>query len=319
MHIPDGFLDVKTAVATGAAAAAGVAWAAAVAQKRMPRRRVPLVGLAAGVIFAGQMLNFPVAAGTSGHLLGSVLAAVLLGPAGAVVAMTTVLIVQCLLFSDGGLTALGANILNMAIVGVLSGYAVYRLAWRFMPHRHGQVAAAAFGAWCATVLSALACALELAASGMVPARLAVPAMGMVHMVIGAGEAVITALVLAGIARSRPDLLEAAPATATAPDRRLVLGGLVLGVALALFAAPFASELPDGLEAVAEKFGFAERAATVVPAPMSDYRMPGVPWSIAATGIAGAAGTLLAFALAAGLARVLVPRQATPAPRPSAAP
>lgn len=306
MHIPDGFLDVKTAVVTGVVAAAGVAWAAARARRNLPRRRVPLVGLAAGVIFAGQMLNFPVAGGTSGHLVGSVLVAVLLGPAAGVVAMTTVLVVQCLLFSDGGLTALGANVVNMALIGVLGGWAAYRaMAWR-MAGRRGQLAAAAFAAWCSTVLAAIACALELAAAGTVSARLAVPAMGLVHMLIGVGEAIITTLVLAGIMQTRGELLEQPAEASAGPGRALVLGGVVLAVGLALFAAPFASELPDGLEAFAEKAGFADRAGAAAPAPMPDYQVPGLRWAMLATGLAGAIGTLAAFALAGLLARALVP-------------
>src|SRR5512143_666441 len=126
MHIPDGFLDAKTAIATGGLALAGLGVALRQARLSLPPRRVPLLGLAAAFVFAAQMLNFPVAGGTSGHLVGGVLACVLLGPSAAVLALTSVLIVQCLLFADGGVLALGANVFNMAIVGSVAGYGIYR-------------------------------------------------------------------------------------------------------------------------------------------------------------------------------------------------
>src|SRR5437763_9509310 len=126
MHIPDGFLDAKTALCAAAVSSLGVGVALRRARLHLPPRRVPLMGLAAAFVFAAQMLNFPVAGGTSGHLVGGVLTAVLLGPSAAVLVMTCVLIVQCLMFADGGLMALGANVFNMAIVSVCGGYAVFR-------------------------------------------------------------------------------------------------------------------------------------------------------------------------------------------------
>ena len=132
-----------------------------------PPRRVPLLGLAAAFLFAAQMVNFPVAGGTSGHLVGGVLAAALLGPSAAIVVLTTVLIVQCFLFADGGVLALGANIFNMAIVGAAGGYAIYRVVCRALPGTRGQVAAVAFAGWCSTVLASICCAGQLAWSGTV--------------------------------------------------------------------------------------------------------------------------------------------------------
>ncbi|MDR7465106.1 MAG: energy-coupling factor ABC transporter permease, partial [Armatimonadota bacterium] len=126
MHIPDGFLDTPTAIAGGVLAAAGLGLALRTVRRTLPHRAVPLVGVAAAFIFAAQMLNFPVAGGTSGHLIGAVLAAVLLGPSAAVLVMSSVLILQAFLFADGGITALGANIFNMALVASLLGYALYR-------------------------------------------------------------------------------------------------------------------------------------------------------------------------------------------------
>src|SRR3982751_6133133 len=154
MHIPDGFLDGKTACAAAVLAVGGLATALWHTKHHLPRRRVPLMGLCGAFIFAAQMLNFPVAGGTSGHLIGGVLASVLLGPSAAIIVITAVLIVQCLLFHDGGITALGANILNMGIVSSVGGYFVYRAVWRLIPSAVGRLAAIAFASWVATVLAA---------------------------------------------------------------------------------------------------------------------------------------------------------------------
>ena len=205
MHIPDGFIDGKTAATTALLSAAGVGLALRQVRRRLPPRRVPLLGLAAAFLFAAQMVNFPVAGGTSGHLLGGVLVAALLGPSAAIVVLTTVLIVQCFLFADGGVLALGANIFNMAIVGAAGGYAIYRLVCRWLPGTRGQVAAVAFAGWCSTVLASVSCAGQLAWSGTVAWPAAFTAMASVHMVIGIGEGLISALVLLAIQRVRPDL------------------------------------------------------------------------------------------------------------------
>ena len=304
MHIPDGLLGLPVAGAAAALAAGSVGLALRRLRTGLPRRRVPLMGLSAAFIFAAQMLNFPVAGGTSGHLVGAVLAAVLLGPGAAVVVMTAVLIVQCLLFADGGLLALGANVLNMAVAGTLGGWAVFAALRRTLPGPRGLLAAAAFAAWCSTVLAALCCAVELAASGLARWTLVFPAMAGVHMVIGLGEAAITTLVLAAVMRTRPDLLDAGAAPPRA--RPLVAVGLAALCGLLLFGLPFASSSPDGLERVAAHLGFAGREAAPAAAPLSGYRLPGLEGAAAATCAAGVVGTLVTFALACGLAAVLAP-------------
>ncbi|MCG3148367.1 MAG: Cobalt transport protein CbiM [Verrucomicrobiae bacterium] len=306
MHIPDGFLDGKTAAASAVLAAGGLAVALRQVHRHLPRERVPLLGLSAAFVFAAQMLNFPVAGGTSGHLIGSVLTAVLLGPSAAVIVITSVLVVQCFLFADGGVLALGANIFLMAIVSNLSGYAVYRLVHGWSHSVRSTVLAAAFAGWCGTVLAAICCAGQLALSGTVPWTTAFPAMTGVHMLIGLGEGLITGLVIAVIARARPDLLDQPAAGNLTP----VLGyGLLLALGLAIFVAPFASPWPDGLEKVAATLGFEHRAVAepVLPAPLPDYEMPGIQSAVAATAVAGAVGTFIVFGLAAILARVLVPK------------
>lgn len=310
MHIPDGFLDAKTAVATAGLAAGGLGIALRQVRRQLPRRKIPLLGLAAAFVFAAQMLNFPVAGGTSGHLIGGVLAAALLGPSAAVVVLASVLIVQCFLFADGGVTALGANIFNMGLIGGVVGYAIYRGVRGIFPGTRGLVMAAAFAAWCATVLAAIVCAGELALSGTVAWLAAFAAMANVHMLIGLGEALITALVLVAVARARPSLLEAqAGENAALGYGPILLFGALISCGLALFVAPFACSWPDGLDKVANRFGFEHRATeqSLVHSPMPDYHLPGVSSVALATAVAGVIGTVIVFALAFLLARVLVPK------------
>jgi cobalt/nickel transport system permease protein len=158
VHIPDGFLDARTVVTTAAVSVVGLGFALRQIRRNLPPRRVPLLGLSAAFLFAAQMVNFPVAGGTSGHLIGGALVAALLGPSAAVVVVATVLIVQCFLFADGGVLALGANLFNMGLVATLSGYSIYRLVQHLLPGTRGRVAAMMFAGWCSTVLAAISCA-----------------------------------------------------------------------------------------------------------------------------------------------------------------
>lgn len=210
MHVPDGFLDLPTSIATGVVAAGGIA----LALRRAPRefaddRKAPMVGIVATVVFAGQMINFPVGAGTSGHLIGGALAAVLVGPATAVLCMNVVLIVQAFLFADGGVTALGTNITLMGIVAVLTAWGVFRLVMRVLPGRRWSVAvSAALGAFVSVPAAAAAFVLLFAVGGAVAVPLDAVMTAMVgwHTVIGVGEAVITALVVSAVLATRPDLV-----------------------------------------------------------------------------------------------------------------
>jgi cobalt/nickel transport system permease protein len=206
MHIPDGFIDGKTAAAAAALSAVGVGWALRRVKQELPPRQVPLLGLAAAFLFAAQLVNFPVAGGTSGHLIGGVLVAALLGPSAAIVVVTTVLIVQCFLFADGGVLALGANIFNMGIVGAGGGCLIYRIVCRARSGIRGRVTAIVFAGWCSTVLAAIGCAGQLAWSGTVTWSAGFTAMASVHMLIGIGEGLISALAFLAIARTRPDLV-----------------------------------------------------------------------------------------------------------------
>lgn len=302
MHIPDGFLDAKTAVTTGALALAGLGLALRRVRQALPPQRIPLLGLAAAFIFAAQMLNFPVAGGTSGHVLGGALAAVLLGPAAAVVAMSAVLVLQCLLFSDGGVTALGANLFNMALVAPVVAWLIYRPLTRVA----GRRLAVALAAWTSTLVAALLCAGELAWSGRVAWRLVFPAMGGVHALIGIGEALITTLVLGAISAARPELLES---PAAAPRREVIGFGLLIVLGLVLFVAPFACPWPDGLEKVAAQLGFEHHSTMMHKAPLSDYAVPGLKWERLGTILSGAIGTLAVFVLAWSVLRIIGKKKA----------
>jgi cobalt/nickel transport system permease protein len=209
MHVPDGFLDAPTSLATGAVAALGVGLALRHARRELDDRTAPLAGLVATFIFATQMINFPVGSGTSGHLLGGALAAVLVGPATALLCMSVVFLVQCLLFADGGITALGTNIFLMGIVTVLVGWAVFRTTQAVLPRRVPMVApAAALGALVSVPVASLAFVGLYAVGGTVDIPLAslTAAMLGVHTLIGMGEATITFLAVGSIVAVRPDLV-----------------------------------------------------------------------------------------------------------------
>ena len=209
MHIPDGFLSTGTSVVTWAASAGGVGYAARRVNRELGERQVPLMGVTAAFVFAAQMMNFAVAGGTSGHLLGGALAAILLGPWAGVLVLTSVLAVQALLFQDGGLLALGANVFNMAIVGVLVGWIAYTTLRRLLGDKQGTWTTMVSGfaaAWLSVFVASLVAAAELALSGTSPWAVALPMMGGVHMLIGIGEGLITVGVLAFLQAARPDLL-----------------------------------------------------------------------------------------------------------------
>jgi cobalt/nickel transport system permease protein len=208
MHIPDGFVDAPTSLAAGAVAVGGVAIAVHKSKDVLDERQAPLAGLVAAFVFAVQMLNFPVAGGTSGHLLGGVLAAVLVGPWVGVLCLTVVLVVQAL-FADGGLSALGLNIVNIALVGTLGGYALFKAFRSVLPRRpSGVIVASGVAACLSVVLAALAFALEYALGGVggVSFRTVMTAMVGVHALIGIGEGIITAMTVAVVLETRPDLV-----------------------------------------------------------------------------------------------------------------
>jgi len=208
VHIPDGFLNIATIATTYAVSAGGIGYGLREAGKKLAERHVPLMGIMAAFIFAAQMLNFPIIGGTSGHLIGAALAAILLGPWAAALIMACVLIVQSLIFQDGGLLALGANVLNMGIIASFAGYYLYRGTTRLMgENRRGRFFGGFIAAWTSVSLASIACAIELWASGVLPIQVALPAIAGWHALIGIGEGLITVAVLSLVIATRRDLLE----------------------------------------------------------------------------------------------------------------
>lgn len=304
MHIPDGFLDASTCAGAFCLAGAGLGWAGREVTARWNDQTVPMLGVMSAFVFAGQMVNFPVAGGTSGHLLGGVLAAAFLGPWAAAMVLTTVLVVQCFFFQDGGVTALGANVLNLAIIGTWGGYGVYRLLSRFAKSKRGRLGSLAVAAWSSVVLASLAAGAELALSGHVSWKLVLPAMGLTHAVIGLGEAFITVAVVAFVMKVRSDLIHCPGVTPVTTAPRTIVGyGLLASLGVVLLLAPLASAFPDGLEHVAEKLGFSGEAAEPVAAPMPDYEVTGVGSSTLSTILAGSIGTTLVFGVGWAVARL----------------
>lgn len=307
MHIPDGFVSPPIAAATGLITVASVAVALSRSRDNFGLRHAPVMGLTTAFIFAAQMINFPVAGGTSGHLLGGTLAAVVLGsPWAATLSIATVLIVQAVLFADGGITALGANILNMAVIGVWTGWFLTQTLQRLLGGSKARLPlAAGIAAGVSVVTAAIACGIELILSGTAPAAIVLPAMTGVHALIGIGEGLITGGVLAYLATARPDLL---PGEQPQLQKWLipVIGTLLIAGLLSLFA----SAWPDGLERVAEDLGFINLADNVrvsIPTPFADYEIEGL--GPAGTSIAGILGTIVCFGVAFGLAQFVKPKNA----------
>lgn len=213
MHIPDGFLSLVVAGVAWLLAILALAYAVVRTNQQLGEKQVPLMGVMAAFIFAAQMLNFPVAGGTSGHLIGATLAAIVLGPWAGVLVITSVVAVQALLFQDGGLIALGANTLNMAVIACLVGYYVYVGLQRLLGARPWVNLAGAFvAAWLSVFVTSLACAVQLGLSGSSPIQVALPAMAGIHALIGVGEGLITAAALAFITATRRDLIQSRPAS-----------------------------------------------------------------------------------------------------------
>lgn len=206
MHLPDGFLSTPVWASCGALAIGALTAAARKSQERFDEKTVPMTGVVCAFVFAAQMINFPVMAGTSGHLLGGVLAAVLLGPWAGSLVISLVLIVQCFIFQDGGVSVLGANILNMSVFGVGSGYLVFKSITCISSKKPVFFIALAIASWFSVVIASAACALELGLSGTYPMALTLKAMLAVHGLIGIGEAIITTAVVASIAAARSDLV-----------------------------------------------------------------------------------------------------------------
>ena len=290
MHIPNGYLtDPVCAVSTLAATAALGASIARVRQLD-PSRSAALMAATGAGIFAAQMVNFPIDHGTSGHVLGAALAAIVLGPWCGMLTMAVVLMAQCLLFGDGGASTLGANVLNMAVVATLAASGIYTLATRSIAGAKGQVLGAGAAALGSVLAAAAICSLELAASGTYATGEVLSAMLRVHTTIGLGEALATAsLVGAALALRAEDR--------ALSTRGLMIGSLAVAIAVAGLLAPIASSAPDGLERVAQDLNFANLGSDSLGLIATDYALPGIGLPELAVALAGIAGVLIVFVTA----------------------
>lgn len=300
MHIPDGFLSVIVSIFFWVVSVAVLFVALRKTNRTLRDKDIPLMGVLAAAIFAGQMLNFSVTGGTSGHLLGAALATILLGPWTAMLTMTVVVSVQALIFQDGGLLALGTNLFNMAIIGVAVSYTIYRLLMNLGAKQKAAPLAGFAAAWTSIFIASLSCALQLALSGTSPAQIAVPAMAGIHALIGIGEGLITAGALVFIGKVRPDLLGDEKAAA-ASSRGVFVGGMLLAAILAVLS-PLASSHPDGLEWVAEQQHFLAAARAPIFNLIPDYLLPGVQSESLATILAGLVGIIIVLGLSIGIAQ-----------------
>jgi cobalt/nickel transport system permease protein len=300
MHIPDGFLSVLVSTILWIVSISVVAYGLRRLGKELGERQLPLMGVLAAAIFAGQMLNFTVIGGTSGHLMGAAIATILLGPWAAILVMTTVVGVQALIFQDGGLVVLGSNIFNMAILGIAVSYMAFRLVqWIARGRRWGFFVGGFLAAWLSVEIAALSVALQLSLSGTSPANLAIPAMAGIHALIGIGEGLITVGALAFLSASRPDLLSEGT-SGKGSSTILWIGGLLLALVLIILS-PLASANPDGLEWVAKQQGFLNTAQGPQYNIIPDYVVPGVSNEALATILAGAIGVLIVFGVALAVA------------------
>ncbi|MGW6769753.1 energy-coupling factor ABC transporter permease [Streptomyces sp. NPDC055037] len=329
MHVPDGFIDLPVSAASGAVAAGAVAVSLRGARRELDERTAPLAGLVAAFIFAVQMLNFPVAAGTSGHLLGGALAAILVGPYTGVLCVSVVLLMQGILFADGGLTALGVNITDMAVVTTLVSYALFRALVKLLPRTRRSVTVSSF---VAALVSVPAAALAftffywIGGTTDIPIGKVLTGMAGVHVLIGIGEAAITALTVGAVIAVRPDLVygarglsaplklrvggelvDAAPASGPEPvaarsTRTFWATGLVTALVLAGFVSFYASANPDGLEKVAADQGIDRKTEPhhTADSPLADYGVRDIDDARISGGLAGVIGVGATVAVGSGV-------------------
>jgi cobalt/nickel transport system permease protein len=308
MHIPNGFLSDPVCAASTLASAAALGYGFMRARETAgflasgtanSERPAALMAATGAGIFAAQMVNFPVDGGTSGHVIGAALAAIALGPWRGMLTMAVVVAIQCLVFGDGGLSVLGANLWNMAIVGTLVSAVLYQFTTRRVAGTPGRLLGAATAAFGSVLAAAAFCSVELAVSGTYALADVFPAMMSVHLLIASCEAIITTAVVAAA------ISLAAERRLTSP-RSMMVAGLAIAIAVAGLLAPLASSHPDGLERVAENLNFAS-LATDSFALVPEYEAPGVTWPAAAVAIAGILGVLLVFASSYAVGRTAAVR------------
>lgn len=304
LHIPNNFLSLTVSIICWAITASVLAVAISKTNRSLGERQVPLMGIMAAFIFAAQMINFPVAGGTSGHLLGGVLVAILLGPWAGMLVMTAVVVVQGLLFQDGGLLEMGANILNMGIITAVIGYGLYRAV--MTQNRTAKLAAIGFAAWLSVMASALAASLEIWLSGNAKLEIIIPAMLIIHALIGLGEALITVAALGFIMRTRPDLLGEKSASAQG-GRGWIFAGVLISLLVVLLS-PLASANPDGLERVAIDLGFIHTARSGPFELLPDYTLPFLGATPLSTIVAGVIGMVIVLVIVFMLGKAMQSRK-----------
>jgi cobalt/nickel transport system permease protein len=319
VHIPDGFLNGATSAGTAVMAAGSVGLSIRKAGAYLQENRIALTGLVAAFVFALQMLNFPVGAGTSGHLLGGALAVILVGPWLGITAMSVVVIIQALLFADGGITALGSNVLNMAVITGLAGWSLFRVMIRLLPKSWVSVTVATFtAALVSVVASSVAFVIEYGVGGRGSVELGTVfgAMVGVHFLIGIGEGLISAATVAAVGAARPELIAGlGGAGITSQESRPIrsgvwgfaFSGLVVAALLVLVVAPLASSEPDGLERVATDQGLIESSEehALAESPLAEYEVDGVENEAAGTRVAGVVGVLVTFGIGAAIVGIFV--------------
>ena len=292
LHIPDGFLSFAVSIVCWVITALTLSLAISRSNQSLGERQIPLMGVMAAFIFAAQMINFPVAGGTSGHLLGGALAAITLGPWAGMLVMTAVIAVQALLFQDGGLLVMGANILNMGLITVAIGYGLYRGV--SSGNRTLKLTVAGIAAWLSVMAGALFTSLQLWLSGTSQLQIVIPAMLTVHALIGLGEALITVAALTFILQTRPDLIGENSAAAKG-SRGWVVAGVLVSLAVVLLS-PLASADPDGLERVAGDLGFLGKGSKAPFRIIPDYTLPFLGETHLSTILAGMIGLAVVGAI-----------------------
>ncbi|WP_322496843.1 energy-coupling factor ABC transporter permease [Chloroflexus sp.] len=305
LHIPDGFLHAPVALLWWLPTIIAVGIATRAVRQSLDERAVPLMGVMAAFIFAAQMLNFPIAGGTSGHLLGGTFAAIVLGPWAGMIVMTCVIALQAILFQDGGIVAVGANIFNMGIAtAAIGGWLARPLLIRdgAVTENRLWIAIVTAGAgWVSVMAAAALTSAQLVLSDL-PAAIVFPAMLGVHAIIGIGEGLITAAAVMFLASTRPDLLASTTPSGTSSSRIAAIGVVIAAITAAF--APLASPDPDGLERVAEDFGFLDRATEAPYQLLPDYTIPWLGETPLSTIIAGLIGVAVMIGLIWGISRLL---------------
>ena len=276
MHVPDGFMNVTMSAATGVISF-GTLWAYIRSAKDLIADKfIALTGMMSALIFVLQMINFPIAAGTSGHLLGGALAVIVLGPRLGLICLSVVVIIQSLLFADGGLSALGVNVLNMAIVTSATSWFIVKYWIKFIgKNKTSIVSVSVLAGILSVVFSSISFTIQYAIGGTIsiPVGTVLLAMVTTHFIIGFGEGIITALIITLLIRVRPDLIYAYERSDENTTKVSVFGLFIILILLLSLVTPFASSSPDGLESVAEEFGFTQTDGIVLL--LDDYGISAV--------------------------------------------